>query len=126
MTNMARMARDIEERTRRFAVRTLRVVRSLPRDVAGLTLGRQLARSGTSIGANVEEAQGAHTRREFIRKMNIARGEALETRYWLRLIVDAELLTAKRLDSLINENDELVCILTSIVKRSRQKRDDGE
>ncbi len=123
---MARTARDIEERTRRFAVRALRVVRSLPRDIAGLTLSRQLARSGTSIGANVEEAQGTHTRREFIRKMNIARGEALETRYWLRLIVDAELLTAKRLDSLINESDELICILTSIVKRSRQKRDDGE
>lgn len=123
---MAHTAWDIEERTRRFAVRTLRGVRSLPRTVAGLAPGRLLARSGISIGANVQEAQGAHTRRECIRQMNIARGEALETRCWPRLIVGAESRTAKRLDSLINESDELVCILTSIVKRSRQKRDDGE
>jgi four helix bundle protein len=123
---MPRAARDIEERTRRFAVRTLRVVRSLPRDVPGLTLSRQLARSGTSIGANVEEAQGAHTRREFIRKMNVARAEAMETRYWLRLIVDAGLLPAARLDSLVAESDELIRILTSIVKRARQKQNGSE
>lgn len=94
--------------------------------MAGLTLSRPLARSGTSIGPNVEEAQGAHTRREFVRKMNIARGKALETRYGPRLIVDAELLSATRLGALVKESDELICILTSIVKRTRQKRDDGE
>lgn len=71
------------------------------------------------MGANVEEAQGSHSRAEFVRRMNIARSEARETLYWLRLIGEAELLTKSRLKELTKEAEELVRILVTIVKRSR-------
>ena len=76
---------DIQERTFRFAVRVVRLVERLPRDGAGLVVGRQVARSATSVGANVEEADGAESKRDFIHKMSIAHKEARETRYWLRI-----------------------------------------
>ena len=112
-------AHDIAERTFSFALRVLRLVRALPRDTVGAVVARQLARSGTGIGSNVEEAQDAHTKKEFIRKMNIARGEARETLYWLRLIREAELVGTDLLTDIIRESDELVRILVTIVKRAR-------
>ena len=113
--------RDIEERTFRFAARALRLVRSLPRDAAGTAVARQLARCGTSIGANVEEAQGSHSKREFIKRMNIARSEAREALYWLRLVAETEMLARSQLPEITAEADELVRILTTIVKRSREQ-----
>ena len=86
-----------------------------------MAVGRQLARCGTSVGANVEEAQGSHSKREFIRRMNIARSEARETLYWLRLVAETELLARNRLPEITAEADELVRILTAIVKRSRNQ-----
>ena len=77
--------RLIVERTFEFAVPLVGVLRMLPRTTPGFELGKQLIRSGTSIGANVEEAQGARTKPEFINSMNIAKREARETRYWLRV-----------------------------------------
>ena len=117
-----RREKDIQRRTFLFAVRVLKMVRVLPRDIAGQIVARQLGRSGTSIGANVEEAQGAQSRAEFARRMNIALSEARETHYWLRLTGEAGLAPAARLTSIIRETDELVCILTTIVKRTRQKK----
>jgi four helix bundle protein len=87
--------------------------------VVGTVVARQLARCGTGIGSNVEEAQDAHTKKEFVRKMNIARGEARETLYWLRLIRDADLIDEDRLTDIIRESDELVRIPVTIVKRAR-------
>jgi four helix bundle protein len=81
------------------------------------------SRSGTGVGSNVEEAQGAQTRKEFARKMNIARGEALETRYWLRVIAEVGIVSGERLESLIQESDELVRILVAIVRKAG--RDDA-
>ena len=112
-------SRDIEMRTFAFAVRVVKLVSAIPRSIAGNTLGRQLVRSGTSVGANVEEAQGAQSKKDFIRRMNIARAEARETLYWLRLIKETELLPGNRLGELIQEADELVRILTTIVKHAR-------
>jgi len=117
-----RREKDIQRRTFLFAVRVLKMVRVLPRDIAGQIVARQLGRSGTSIGANVEEAQGAQSRAEFARRMNIALSEARETHYWLRLTGEAGLAPAARLTSIIRETDELVCILTTILKRTRQKK----
>lgn len=110
---------DIHERTFEFAVRVLKVVDSLPRTVLGRVFASQLARSGTSVGANIEEAQGGHSKAEFARRMNLARGEARETRYWLRLIAAHGLISARRLSHLTAEADELVRILTAIVKKAR-------
>jgi four helix bundle protein len=82
-------------------------------------IARQLARSGTSIGANVEEAQGSHSRAEFIRRMGIARSEARETFYWLRIIGETGMIKPSRLVKITAESEELLRILTAIVKNSR-------
>jgi four helix bundle protein len=79
----------------------------------------QLLRSGTSIGANVEEAQGSQSRADFIAKMAIARKEARETLYWLRLLAAEEIIAPARLEELINGTDQIVAILTAIAKTSQ-------
>lgn len=96
---------DIQTRTFGFAVRII---------------ARQIARSGTGIGANIEEAQASHSKADFARRMNIARGEARETLYWLRLIAEAKLLPRNRLNGLIAEAEEIVRILVAIVKTSKR------
>jgi four helix bundle protein len=97
---------DIRERTFQFAVRVVSLVKSLPRTPEAQELGRQLLRSGTSIGANVQEADGAESKRDFVHKMSIARKEARETCYWLRLLqVSGE------------QQEELEALLPSLVIR---------
>lgn len=113
--------RDIQRRSFLFAARVLRMIRHLPYDPAGRVVARQLAKSGTSVGANIEEAQGSHSRAEFSRRMGIARSEARETLYWLRLIQETEMMSKDRMAEITQEADELVRILTTIVKKSRQK-----
>ncbi len=85
-------------------------------------LSRQILRSGTSIGANIEEAQAAVSRKDFVNKIGIASKEARETRYWLLLLIESEFLVGYQDTSLIqNELEEIIKILTSIVKTTRQK-----
>ena len=119
---MREVARDIKERTLEFAVRIVKLVDAIPKSTAGSVIARQIMRSGSSVGANVEEAQGAHSKRDFARRMNIARSEARETLYWLRLIEKSEIMKSERLMMIIEEADELVRILTTIVKKSRVSR----
>ena len=83
-------------------------------------LSKQIVRSGTSIGANVEEAMAAQSRKDFISKMAISSKEARETNYWLRLLRDSQLCKGIDYTKLINESDEIVKILTSIVKTSQK------
>ena len=78
-----------------------------------------LLRSGTSIGANVEEGQASQSRADFIAKYSIACKEARETHYWLRLLVASEVITESKLQDLIDESNQLVAILTSIIKTTR-------
>ena len=110
---------DICDRTRAFALRIIRLYRALGRDDVGRILGRQLLRSGTSIGANVEEAQAGQSKADFISKMSIALKEARETRYWLTLVLEAELLPADRLDSILTEAEEIVKVLYSIIRSTK-------
>lgn len=111
----ARPGTDIVERTANFADRVIRVCQSLPANSVGWELGRQLVRAGSSVGANVEEAQAAESRPDFLHKMRIARKECREARYFLIRIVNASLLPARRLNSLILESEELLKVLTSII-----------
>ncbi len=113
---------NIQARTYQLALRVIRVVRALGRDNASQVIAKQIARSGTSIGANVEEAQGSHSKAEFVRRMNIARSEARETLYWLRLIADSGLLSRQLLIPLIQETEEVVKILVRIVKTAREPK----
>lgn len=111
--------RDIHERAFEFAVRIVKLVRSLPNELAASVIARQIVRSGTGIGANVEEAQAGQSRKEFARKMTIACGEARETLYWLRLLQRTELIAPDRLNEIIQEADEITRILVAIVKKTR-------
>ncbi len=116
--------KDIQRRTFAFAVRTLKVVDKLPKTISGQVVGRQLARSGTSIGANVEEAQGAQSKAEFARRMSIARSESHEAGYWLRLTIATELLPEQQLGSLLQESQEITRVLVAIVKKARHRQQD--
>jgi len=105
---------DIKKRTFLFAVRIVQLVGRLPRTVAGIEIGRQLIRAGTSVGSNVEEADGAVSRKDFVNHTRIARKEARESRYWLTLIDAADLLRDREISALIREADELARILSKI------------
>jgi four helix bundle protein len=110
---------DIKERTFLFSVRVVKLVGRLPKSVAGIEVGRQLIACGTSVGANVEEAHGGESKKDFAHKMGIAKKEARESRYWLR-IVKATLLDDAEVDTLIQEADELVRILATIIHKTRR------
>ena len=113
----------LDERTYKFALRIVKLVAALPHTTAGEVLGRQVLRSGTSIGANVEEAHAASTKRDFTYKMQTALKEARETHYWLRLIRDAGLISAKRMESLIQEALEVKLIFGQVVITSKKTKD---
>jgi four helix bundle protein len=84
------------------------------------TLAHQLLRSGSSVGANVEEGHGSQSRADFVSKYSIACKEARETHYWLRLLAASNVAPAGRLSPLIDEANQLVAILTTIVKKTRR------
>ncbi len=85
-------------------------------------LSRQLLKSGTSIGANIEEAQGAISKPEFISKVQISLKEAKETKYWLRLIRDPKVYSSNKLESLLKDCNEIIVIITSILKTAKARK----
>lgn len=109
----------IVERSIEFAVRIVHMTNSLPRTPAGYAIASQVVRSGTSIGANLQEAQSGSSKKDFIHSVNIALKEARETYYWLTIISQSELISLKKLSLLLKENDEIIRILVTIVKKSR-------
>lgn len=111
-------ATDLCERTFKFGVRAIKMVRRLPRDVAGSEIGKQALRSCTSVGANTEEADAAESAADFLHKLKVALNEAQESRFWLKCIRESELLQDKEVDDLIQESDELVRILNVVIARS--------
>lgn len=115
------MKTDLPDRTFEFAWRIVKLCQLLEEQRGvSQTLGRQLIRSGTSIGANIEEGHASHSRKDFALKCNIACREARETLYWLRLIAESDIVPADRLKPLMEECNELIAILTTIVKKVRE------
>ena len=106
----------IETKSFTFAVRIVNLYKMLTNDRKEYVLSKQLLRSGTSIGANVSEAERGQTKPDFYAKMCIALKEANETHYWLRLLYETEYLTKKEFDSMENDIKELISILISICK----------
>src|SRR6266849_7471941 len=118
---MEQPKRDLPERTFQFAQQVVKLCQVLDQAPGvSRTLANQLLRSGTSIGANVEEGQASQSRADFIAKYSIACKEARETHYWLRLLVASEVVAESKLRDLIDEANQLVAILTSIVKTTRK------
>ena len=113
--------KDIRERAFEFAVWIVKVCQFLDEQQGvGRTLGKQLIRSGTSIGANLEEAQAGQSRADFISKNAIALKEARETHYWLRLLSAADILPESRIQSLQSEAEEIMKIIGAIVTSSKK------
>lgn len=100
-----------------FALNVIRMTKSLGRNYENIILIKQVIRSATSIGANIEEALGANSKKEFVHSMNISKKEARETIYWLKLLHDINHLN-KEIKNLLKDNLEIVNILTKIVKTS--------
>ncbi len=118
---MGRIYGDLLERTFRFAVRIVALVDRLPNNTKGWVLGKQVLRCGTSIGANVREADQAPSPADFANKCSIARKEAGETQYWLELCKETGILTGDDVSGAINEADELKRVLATIIKTTQQK-----
>ena len=109
---------EIGERAFDFAVRVVKLCRVLDENPGvSRTLANQLLRSGTSIGANLEESKGGQSRADYLSKVSISLKEARETLYWLRLLVATDLVPQSRVKTLTAEANELVAILTTIVKK---------
>jgi four helix bundle protein len=111
---------DLKERTKQFAPRIIRVYSALPKSTEAQVIGRQMLRSGTSVGAHYREAIRGRSTAEFVSKIEGGLQELEETAYWLELLVEAEIVSAKRLQDLRNEVDELSAILVTCAKNAKQ------
>ena len=114
------MEKDLEQRTKRFALAVLKFTTALPRTREADVLARQLLRSGTSIGANYREANRAVSRADFANKIGTVQKEAAETQYWLELLIDSGLIKGDVGRSLHKESSELLAIFASIGKKLKQ------
>jgi len=112
-------ASDLKQRTKEFALNTVRLVERLPRGRAADVIGRQLLRSGTSVAANYRSARRARSRREFIAKMGIVEEEADESSLWLDLLVEAGLVPSAQVAALRDEADQLVAITVASIRTAR-------
>jgi len=106
-----------------FAIRIIKVYQFLTKEKKEFILSKQLLRCGTSIGANIAEADGAISKADFSNKISISYKESLETKYWLSLLKDTSYVDKKLFDSLFTEADELSKILFSILKTTRIKKE---
>ena len=111
----------IVDKSFHFSLRIVKLFGHLKENKVERDLALQLLRSGTSIGANVEEAVGGASRKDFINKLTIAYKEARETRYWMKILPEADLLEIKLAESFIHDCEEIIKILTSIVNTSKLK-----
>lgn len=107
---------DLRARTKAFALRILRVYSALPKSPQGQVLGKQVLRSGPSVGAQYREATRARSSPEFVSKIESALQELEETVYWLELLGEAEIVPQKKLEPLLQEAEELISIFVSSVK----------
>lgn len=113
---------DLRKRTKSFALRIIRVYGSLPKSTEAQVLGKQVLRSGTSVGAHYREACRARSVAEFVSKIEGGLQELEETVYWLELLVEAEIVSASKLASLLNEAEELTAILVASVKTAKARK----
>lgn len=106
---------DIRTRSYDFSLTIIQICRKIQKNSLGKILSNQLLRSGTSVGANIEEAQAAQSKKDFLAKMSIARKESHETHYWLRLLRDSRILTDDDLAAAIDEAEQIMRILSAII-----------
>ena len=110
----------IQQKSYAFAVKIIWVYKDLTKEKKEFILSKQLLRSGTSVGANIEEAIGAQSKRDFLHKISIAYKEARETKYWIRLLCETEYLTSEKGNELIYFSEEILRLIGSIQKSIKQ------
>src|ERR1051325_4643463 len=120
MTNTIRQ--DLRQRTKKFALRIIKLYVAPPKTTEAQVLGKQILRSGTSVGAHYREACRAKSDADFISKIEGALQELDETLYWLELLIEAKIVTADRLQPLLRESNELIAMFVTMAKGVKQKR----
>jgi four helix bundle protein len=114
---------DLKPRTKEFALRVIRMYSKLPKnDSVAQVLGKQVLRSGTSVGANYREASRGRSKAEFISKIGDGLKEADETEYWLELLLDSGIVPQTKMAGLLDEARQLIAIFTTIDKRAKGNR----
>ena len=113
---------DLKTRTREFALRIIRLYTSLPKTTEAQVIGKQILRSGTSVGAHYREGSRARSTAEFVSKLGGGQQELEETAYWLELLREAEIVPAAKLSDLEQEANELGKILTTCIKNAKAKK----
>jgi four helix bundle protein len=117
---MSENPHDLKPRTKAFALDVIRMYSKLPKnDTVAQVLGRQVLRSGTSVGANYREASRGRSKAEFISKIGDCLKEIEETGYWLELLVDSHCVPASQMASLLDETRQLIAIFTTIDKNAK-------
>ncbi|MDA0241852.1 MAG: four helix bundle protein [Chloroflexi bacterium] len=114
------MTQDLRVRTKEFALRIIKLYAALPPTTVAQIMGKQVLRSGTSVGANYREGYRARSTAEFLAKLGLCRQELEETAYWLELLSDSETMPADKLVALQDETSQLIAILTSIIKKTQE------
>jgi four helix bundle protein len=110
---------EMKERTKQFALKVIKLVNALPRTIQGQSIGKQLIRSGTSVGANYRSDCRGRSKAEFIAKLGIVEEEADESAFWMELIIEEGLLEKELVEPLLNEADELVAIMVASRKSAK-------
>ena len=114
--------KELEERTKKFALRIIKLVSALPKDKTCDVIGYQLVKSGTSVGANYREATRAESKADFIHKIGIVEKEAGETLYWLELLIDAGIVQKEKLSGLWDECEQLLAIFTATGRSAKRNK----
>ena len=118
---MIQARRDLGERLLEYGARIIKLVEPLPNTLVGRRVGDQLLRSGTSAGANYEEARAAESKVDFVHKLQIALKELRESNYWLRLLVKSGKISAERMEDLLDESNQLRAMLSKSVATAKGK-----
>ena len=113
---------ELKKRTKQFGLRVIRLVESLPKTKTATTIGNQLLRSDTSVGANYRAACRGRSKAEFIAKLGVVEEEADESAYWIEMLVEAKILNPDSLAQLLAEANELTAIMTKSRKTAKQKK----
>lgn len=111
----------VQEKSYQFAIRIVKLYKYLCDEKKEFVLSKQLLRSGTSIGANIEESIGGQSEKDFYSKLTIAYKETRETHYWIRLLTDTEYITKEQSESILSDTEELLKIIGSIQKTMKSK-----
>ncbi len=113
---------EMKARTKQFALRIIRLVQRLPPNLVAQIIGKQLLRSGTSVGANYRAACRAKSTADFINKLSIVEEEADESIYWMELLIEGEIIKENLLINLMDEGNQILSIVVASIKTSKEKR----